>query len=108
MDKYYLNEQEVEKVTQFNEDEVMREAVKKVLLERIYHSGILEEGKPANDKNWAFNLGGLNDFAMDDEKVGNMLKTTTRGLALVEDAFNEIAEFTSKPSDSSTPMNPAT
>lgn len=99
MDKYYLNDEEKKKVIQFNEDEVMREAVRKVIMERIYNVGVLEEGKPASDKNWAYNLGGLNDFAMDDEKVGNMLKVTTRALGVVEDAFSNISQFTNNKPD---------
>lgn len=99
MEKYYLTEEEREKVVQFNADEKMRNAVQKVLLERIYHSGVLEKGEPVNNRNWAFNLGGLNDMAMKDEELGNLLKVTVKGMGLVEAAFEDIKQFTNTPKD---------
>ena len=89
----YLNELEKEKIIAFNEDTVMREAVKKVLLEGIYRVGVLEAGKPADPRNWAFNLAGLNDMAMDDEKVGNLLKVTAKGIGAIEDGFKRLSEI---------------
>lgn len=91
--KHYLTPLEHEKVVQFNEDDVMREAVKKVLLEGLYAVGVLEAGKSADARNWAFNLAGLNDMAMDDATVGNLLKVTAKGIAALEDGFKRIGEF---------------
>lgn len=89
----YLTEQEVDKVIAFQEDEVMREAVKKVLFEGILKCGIAEAGVPLDGRNWAYNLGGFNDFAMDNEKVGELLKATTKGIGYMEDGFKRIGEF---------------
>ena len=89
----YLSEGEKEKLIVFNEDEVMKEAVRKVLLAGIYYTGVLSKDKNSSDKNWAYSLGGLNDMVMDDEKVGSLLKITTRALAVVENAFKNLSEF---------------
>ena len=89
----YLSKGEKEKLIVFNEDDVMKEAVRKVLLAGIYYTGVLNKKDASTDKNWAYNLGGLNDMAMDDAKVGNLLKITTRALAVVEDAFTRLSEF---------------
>lgn len=88
----YLTEIEKDKVIAFNEDVVMREAVKKVMLETIYRIGVLEPGVPADGRNWAFNLAGLNDMAMDDEKVGALLKATAKGIGALEDGFKRLSE----------------
>lgn len=93
MEKEYLTEQEIDKVIAFQEDEVMREAVKKVLFEGILECGVMKEGVALDGRNWAYNLGGLNDFAMDNEKVGELLKATTKGIGYMEDGFRRIGEF---------------
>lgn len=103
----FLNEIERERLIAFNEDVVMKEAVRKVIVEPIYAIGTLKPGKSATDRNWAYNLGGLNDFAMDDAKLGNQLKITTRALAAVEDAFNKISRFTRNDLKNKDDTNPA-
>lgn len=103
--KHYLNDVELEKVIAFNEDEVMKEAVRKVLLEGIYEVGVLKPGEAADGRNWAFNLAGLNDMAMDDDKVGSLLKATAKGIGALEDGFKRIAEFKHAESESTADVN---
>lgn len=105
--KHYLTPLEHEKVVQFNEDATMREAVKKVLLEGLYSVGTLEAGKEADARNWAFNLAGLNDMAMDDATVGNLLKVTAKGIAALEDGFKRVGEFVRLDSDKDNDVNVA-
>ena len=102
----YLSKGEMAKLVIFNEDEIMREAVKKVLVAGIYYTGVLDKKTVSSDKNWAYNLGGLNDMAMDDAKVGSLLKITTRALAVVEDAFARLSEF-NKDEPQKEEVNPA-
>lgn len=93
---YYLNELERDALIRLNQDEITKQAIMKVLLEGIYAVGVLNAGEPADKRNWAYNLGGLNDFAMDDDKVGNLLKITTRAFAIVEDGFKKLEDFKSE------------
>ena len=104
---YYLNQAEQERLEVFYDDEVMREAVKKVLLANIYQAGVLKKGESANDKNWAYNLGGLNDMVMDDEKVGHMLKITSKALGVVGDAFTRLSAFSKVETPGKVEGNPA-
>jgi hypothetical protein len=106
MEKQYLTQTEVEKVIAFNEDEVMREAVRKVLFEGILECGVVQAGIPLDQRNWAYNLGGLNDKAMDNEKLGALLKATSQGIAFMEDGFKRIEEFKSEEPEGSS-SNPA-
>ena len=95
----YLNKGEMAKLVIFNEDEIMREAVKKVLVAGIYYTGVLNKKTVSSDKNWAYNLGasdkmgGEHDFLMEDAKLGSLLKITTRALSIVESAFSKLSEF---------------
>lgn len=93
MKKDYLTDLEYEKVIAFNEDEVMREAVRKVLFEGIIQFGVVKAGAAFSDKNWAYSLGGLNDMAMTNEQTGALLKATAKGIGFMEDGFRRIAEF---------------
>lgn len=88
----YLNEIEKEKLAAFNDDEIMKEAVRKVLLEGILECGVVKEGVEFDGRNWAYNLGGLNDFAMDDAVLGGLLKATTKGIGYLEDGFKRLSE----------------
>lgn len=103
----YLDDLELQKVIAFNEDEVMKEAVRKVLFEGILAAGIAKAGVPFEDKNWAYNLGGFNDFAMDDDKVGALLKATSKGIAFMEDGFKRLSEIKREEPDVSEVNNPA-
>lgn len=107
MDKHYLNEQEVEKVIAFNEDPIMKQAVKKVILEGIFSIGVLEAGRDADNRNWAYNLAGLNDMAMSNEVVGGLLKATAKGFGALEDGFKRIEEFKRKAKEDNEDKNPA-
>lgn len=104
----YLNEKEVEKIIQFNNDEVMKQAVKKVMLSGIYESGTLKAGEPANDTNWAYSLGGqmVPDGSLDDAQLGSLLRATAKGIGYLEDGFKRLSEI-KKPEKSEEDENPA-
>lgn len=93
MDTPYLNDIEKDKLLAFKEDELMKNAVQKFLFSGILEAGVQKEGVPYNGKNWSYNLTGLNDNAMDNEKLGALLKATNRGIAFMEDAFARLEEL---------------
>lgn len=99
MDKYnYLSDVEKEKITAFMADEIMSEAVKKVLLFDLYQNGVLVPGEKAIPlRNAALGL----FFAHQGEErsnqaLGEELRAMAEGITTVENAFNEM-ETIAKP-----------
>ena len=91
-----LNEIEKAKINQFLEDEVMKEAVKKVLLADIYDNGVLKEGEPANKQNWVFGLvmnEAGQDYKQTNEEIGEKLRACIEGIRAVELGFKHLEEF---------------
>lgn len=104
----YLTDAEKQQVINFNENELMREAVRKVMLEEVYQYGILEKGKPANNLNWAYSLGGdINNATMSEEELGKLLKVTVQAFSVVERAFNKIDGFITPVKQEEVDENPA-
>lgn len=89
----YLNDQEIEKLIAFNKDEVMREAVKKVILEEIYYKGCLKAGEPANPlKNYTLAMASKKG-QFTPEQIGNDLLATWEGINMVESGFQSLSKF---------------
>lgn len=88
-----LTQAEIEKVTQFNEDELMKEAVKKVLLKEVYGgTGTLHSKAPLH--NWAILFAQqANEWGWDDEKLGNRVKLVSEAVQLFHKGFANIDEF---------------
>jgi len=87
----FLTDQEKEKVARFCEDEVMFEAVKKVLLAPIYEQGTLKAGKPADPTfNGALALSTVRSIS--DEELGRDLRAFTQAMSQVETAWQKLSE----------------
>ncbi len=87
----YLNDLEVAKVEAFCADDVMFEAVKKVLLQSIYSQGTLKEGEPGTPlKNRALVLVS-GDY--DDAALGGRLRALWEGVNALESGFTELNTY---------------
>lgn len=92
----YINKLEEEKIQEFVKDEVMFEAVKKVLLAGIYQNGTLTAGQPAEPMingalapiTIAFRSGDI-----DTKKIGENLLAYYYGVSSVEEGFNHLASM---------------
>jgi hypothetical protein len=92
---------EKQKLSAFSKDEVMKEAVRKVLLAGIYYNGTLTAGKPA-DAFRNFMLQGV--FTADvrgehvsDEMLGQEARADARAIRLIEQAYKQISSFEEQP-----------
>lgn len=106
----YLNDLEVSKVEAFCNDEVMREAVKKVLLQSIYSHGTLKPGEPADPlKNRAFHLVQLaTQNPIPDAELGAHLRGIWEGVNALEAGFQELDAYkTPAPDKDEVEENPA-
>lgn len=96
MDKYnFLSEQEKNEIESFYKNEVMREAVKKILLMGIYENGVMKAGVSHNPQmNWALGLAWeTNGTSVTNEKIGSDLRAIAEGIKSVEIAFKELEKF---------------
>lgn len=102
----FLSDLEVSKVEQFCADEVMFEAVKKVLLQSIYSHGTLKAGEPGNPlKNRALVLVG-GDY--DDAQLGLRLRALWEGVNALESGFDALEGYkTPAPEKDEVEDNPA-
>lgn len=103
-----LSDIEKQKIESFCADEIMFEAVKKVLLAGIYDNGVLEEGKPAEPrKNFALSLV-LGGGEFTDEHIGRVLRAQGEGIRTVETGFTKLKEVKlEKSKNPDKPVNPA-
>lgn len=90
----YLTDHELEKVVQFNEDLVMKNAVRKVLLEAIYNNGVLRAGgAPEPLRNAAFGLvfKTINGQGVaSDADLGQDLRGLANGVSLLEQGLAQL------------------
>jgi len=91
---YYLNDIEKEEVRKFVENVPQFEAVKKVLLSEVYFSGVLEEGRPADTRNFFINQ--LTQPIMENapiEEYGNHAKALIQGVRFIQTGFTTFGKF---------------
>lgn len=103
-----LSDLEKEMLTNFANNDVMREAVKKVLLVPIYHNGVLEKGERTINPayNWALTLAAMkSDFS--DEQIGHDVRVTAEGIRVVENAFSQIMAYKTNETEPKAEPNPA-
>lgn len=95
----YLDPAEKSRLIMFNKDELLKQAVKKVMLHNIFFAELLKAGKPVDmDKHWIHSIvaGTRKD---DDAVVGRMTRITAEASALVEEAFKEVEKYNSEQED---------
>lgn len=88
---------EKEKIILFNDDEVMVEAIKKVLLASIYDNGTLRKKVKAEPlKNGALGLAFLalgGRAVITNEQLGEDLRALAQGVNLLETGFKELGKI---------------
>ena len=106
----YLTEVEVEKIELFNQDEVLVEAVRKVMLQGIYSHGTLQQGvTPDPLKNGALSLAAVStNNPIPDEALGQHIRGVWAGLNALENAFQDLKRIKSKKNEAvESPYNEA-
>jgi len=94
----YLTEVEQNLIADFNANEELKEAVKKVLTRSIYNMGVLKKGKKAQQNiNWLLKFtpawnAGLQE--VDPAQVGMKVMVAAEALAQLENAFEELTAYT--------------
>ena len=94
----YLSKVEQDKIALFNNDKVLFEAIKKVILKGVYSQGILEPDKPGNPMlNAALGLVALTQQGViSNEALGADLRAFFEGAKMVETGFKYLAEIKSR------------
>lgn len=87
-----LTDLEISKIESFCSDEVMFEAVRKVLLQGIYNQGTVQKGqKPDPLKNGALSLAALStNNPIPDEVLGQHIRGVWAGLNSLENAIKDL------------------
>lgn len=86
--KEFLTDLEIAKIEAFNKDEVLVQAVKKVLLQHIYSQGVITKGNKHNPlKNRALVLVGGD---VSNEELGSQLRALWEGVSAIESGFSEL------------------
>jgi hypothetical protein len=104
-----LTDLEIAKIETFNSDEVMVNAVRKVLLAGIYSHGVVEKGFEHNPlQNGAFSLVSLAPTnPIPDEIIGQQLRAQWAGINALQNAFDNLGKIKSKQEDVESPYNEA-
>lgn len=94
----YLSKVEQDKIAVFNNDKVLFEAIKKVILKGVYSQGTLSPDKPANPMlNAALGLvAQTQNGVIANERLGEDLRAFFEGAKMVEVGFAELAKIKSK------------
>lgn len=109
--KEVLNDIEKSKIIAFNNDPVMKEAVKKILLAGLYENGTLKPGESADPlKNFALTRvfkSYITGIPVTNEELGADLRASAVGIKLLEGGFDEIAKFKEETPKEAEKENPA-
>lgn len=94
LDKF-LSDIEQKKLEQFVQDEVMREAVKKVLLYGIYREGTLQKGEPVpfNPCYENFALTVACQQGASNEQIGQHVKACWEGINALINGYKDLEQY---------------
>ena len=94
----FLSKVEQDKIALFNQDKVLFEAIKKVILKGVYSQGKLEPDKPANPMlNAALGMvAQTQNGVISNEELGADLRAFFEGAKMVEIGFTELAKIKNK------------
>lgn len=104
-----LDDQEKLALQMFIDNDIQREAVRKVLLFGVYQSGTLKKGKEANPLN-NFMLAYVSNAAelhLKNEEIGEYARAAWEGIQLVENAFEAINAYRKLEEKTPDTSNPA-
>lgn len=104
-----LNDFEIKKIETFCADEEMYNAVKKVLLEGIYHHGVNKPGMVSDPLvNGALSLASLStNNPIPDSELGAHIRGVWAGLNALENAYKKLKTINSKVVSEEAPTNEA-
>ena len=109
MNRTYLNDLEVSKIEQFCADEVLFDAVRKVLLAGIYYHGTPEQGLSSSKEitNGAYSLvANSTTYPIDDVLVGQHIKAQWAGLNALKNALDDLKTIKTETKEVESPYNP--
>ena len=96
-----LSEKEKKQVENFVKNEIMFEAVRKVLLQGIYTDGVMrKDDKAEPHKNFMFEILGSQmnlQGGTSNEAIGQNIKAKWEGIRIVELAFKELETLVESP-----------
>ena len=109
MKPQYLTDLQIAKIDAFVQDEVMFEAVRKVLLAGIYSHGTLQHGQTHDPLiNGAFSLASLSPKnPIPDEILGQQLRAQWAGINALKNAIDELKTIKPKGKEIESPYNEA-
>lgn len=94
--KDYLTELEIAKIEAFVADEVMYEAVRKVLLQSLYTHGTVQKGQKLSDpqNNFALSLASLAMVnPIPDAEIGAQLRAVFAGVNVLKNALDDLKKL---------------
>lgn len=114
--KQYLSEIEQDKIKRFNEDKVLKEALRKVFLSPLYQQGVMTPAGLVEGNSPARNFALTPAFHMllqkremwDIEKLGMVTLSNAMAIQLIEQGFGELEKFVnvSKTEEKGTDVDP--
>lgn len=107
--KNYLTELEIDKIENFCKDEVLFNAVKKVILQGLYTHGTVQKGLNINPlQNGAFALASVAmNNPIPDEMLGQHIRSMWSGLNALENAYADLKSIKNEQELIESPLNNA-
>lgn len=93
----YLSELERDTLQAFVQNEVMKEALKKVLLDGILNQGVSGVETSTTLRNWVFGIDPQGK--MTPEEFGTQVKIRTEAMILIEQAYTKLNELVVAPEE---------
>lgn len=92
----FLTDLERDTLTAFVQNEVMKEALRKVLLDQVLNMGVQKPGeKSLMTRNWVFGLDKTG--TMTDDQYGRAIRVHTEAIVLLEQAYSKLNELVPPP-----------
>ena len=102
----FLDDREKLAIQMFVDNELQREAVKKVLLFELYNNGVLKKGQKAEPRrNSVFGLVFTTNY--DDKELGSHVRAMCEGINYLETGFNMMLKYSKPNSKVGKNENPA-
>lgn len=90
----YLTEMEKNQLEMLNENPILLEAIKKVVLSCVYFDGTIKPtGIPDPQKNFLLAIAGGSMGQLSREQLGEKVEASLAGVQLLEVGFKELAKF---------------
>ena len=107
----FLDDREKAEVQRFLENDILKNAVKKIFLFGIYGNGTLEAGKdPEPSQNFALSLiwdASGRELSQTNEQLGERLRASAEGIRFLETGFALLDKFKAAPKVKEEKKNPA-